>query len=600
MSTFLDRVGAENVRVMSRGGASCVSTPSVRPARSASSSSYGAIHTARGAQGQPPARAESGGGFAGGGMEGVALALPDWVGTEPDGSAGGYEYHFDDAGGGGGGGGGCYDDDVGGGYDDYQYQDEFAPLPPAAAAAEQQRWDDGGAGYGEYAEAAPAAAVQPEPRRARSKPRLGVRDLQNVMNQTSVLRYRTQVAESTARRVSDHETMRATVSAQRAVGATSAASGSRSGGGDYRAGAGERQADAELDSFYAAESPRQAQQQYSAPGGRYPGAPGVATGIAAEIMAPHQSPQRFAGEQRSQYLDQQESVRLDAGPVVAEEPRGPLASWEQGHGAQQNEPERSHAKAAAAPARRGEPNANSYLARVINDIPDPPGEALSSLGAAPAARARRTQRHPRVSWPHQGNKGTRFYEQEKREQQKEHQRATAQTKQKETDSVPYRRARTVEYTPYTMEDFRNIKPTDGHAYDVKRDGLGKLGPDLEDPKLIAKREARERMRQYSAAVKTGHQKSLRFVPREQPTGAPGGKVAAASRAQAKAKRDRGLQYASTIPRPEVFRELTPEPELPEIEAPPPVSGAISRLQELELQHERDQERARQIAESLDD
>lgn len=59
-------------------------------------------------------------------------------------------------------------------------------------------------------------------------------------------------------------------------------------------------------------------------------------------------------------------------------------------------------------------------------------------------------------------------------------------------SVP----RKVEYTPYTVEDFKEkpYNPKSGKAYWE----LGKNGPDLETDELREKREKAERMRQYAA------------------------------------------------------------------------------------------------------
>jgi hypothetical protein len=62
--------------------------------------------------------------------------------------------------------------------------------------------------------------------------------------------------------------------------------------------------------------------------------------------------------------------------------------------------------------------------------------------------------------------------------------------------------RYVEYTPYTMEDFK------GKPYNSKQQKyweLGKIGPDLETDELREKREKAERMKQYA---KDAHKKNM--------------------------------------------------------------------------------------------
>ena len=141
-------------------------------------------------------------------------------------------------------------------------------------------------------------------------------------------------------------------------------------------------------------------------------------------------------------------------------------------------------------------------------------------------------------------------------------------------------------------------------YNIKKEGkgyweLGRLGPDTATEELQAKREKAERVKQLAAQVREDNLK----------------KAAAAKPAQPKATkeptaRDRALEFAKNVPKPEVM--LPPPPPKPEGRKKPggyaaaaaaatalkPPAAAGSDLEALEAKHSEDQQRVDRIRQEL--
>uniref|UniRef100_A0A7S1SGZ8 Uncharacterized protein n=1 Tax=Tetraselmis chuii TaxID=63592 RepID=A0A7S1SGZ8_9CHLO len=146
--------------------------------------------------------------------------------------------------------------------------------------------------------------------------------------------------------------------------------------------------------------------------------------------------------------------------------------------------------------------------------------------------------------------------------------------------------RYVEYTPYTMEDFK------GKPYNSKQQKyweLGKIGPDLETDELREKREKAERMKQYA---KDAHKKNM-AVSTAKPNKAKGANSAAT---KPLSSRERALDFAKNIPKPEVKSKKVAggEDEGPSARE----EGEMTELDALEAQHRLDQQRIDEIRREL--
>ncbi|KAL6751900.1 hypothetical protein V8C86DRAFT_644112 [Haematococcus lacustris] len=172
--------------------------------------------------------------------------------------------------------------------------------------------------------------------------------------------------------------------------------------------------------------------------------------------------------------------------------------------------------------------------------------------------------------------------------------------------IPFSKPRPVDYQPYDQKDFED------KDYNVKKAGkgyweLGRLGPDLETSELQAKREKVEKIKSLAAQVREENLKRAAVV-------------AAKPRKEAPAKeptaRDKALQFAKNVPKPEPASKPVPAPATEKKSgAKKPSSGsaanvagnviakvalpATSELQQLEEQHAADQQRVDQIRAQLE-
>jgi hypothetical protein len=93
-----------------------------------------------------------------------------------------------------------------------------------------------------------------------------------------------------------------------------------------------------------------------------------------------------------------------------------------------------------------------------------------------------------------------------------------------------RKARPVDYTPYTERDYRALL---GDGYFE----LGKLGPDLDPDELAEKRLRQERIRAYADTVRQENRQQAAFAPPARPAPKP------------PSNRQKAIEFARGVPRP---------------------------------------------------
>ena len=149
--------------------------------------------------------------------------------------------------------------------------------------------------------------------------------------------------------------------------------------------------------------------------------------------------------------------------------------------------------------------------------------------------------------------------------------------------------------------FPIIQDYEDKEYNIKKEGknywqLGRLGPDLETEELQAKREKADRVKTMAAQVREENLKR-----------AAAAKPSAAKAAKEPTARDRALEFAKNVPKPEVM--LPPPPPPPENKrriaggAAKPGGLAVvvkagSDLEALEAQHSEDQQKVDRIRQEL--
>ena len=93
-----------------------------------------------------------------------------------------------------------------------------------------------------------------------------------------------------------------------------------------------------------------------------------------------------------------------------------------------------------------------------------------------------------------------------------------------------KKARPVDYTPYTERDYKALL---GDGYFE----LGKLGPDLDPEELAEKRLRQERIRAYADAVRQENRQQAAFAPPPRPAPKP------------PSNRQKAIEFARNVPRP---------------------------------------------------
>ncbi|KAJ1455379.1 hypothetical protein M885DRAFT_617245 [Pelagophyceae sp. CCMP2097] len=139
-----------------------------------------------------------------------------------------------------------------------------------------------------------------------------------------------------------------------------------------------------------------------------------------------------------------------------------------------------------------------------------------------------------------------------------------------------RKARPVNFEPYTLQQYRQTKPEKYYE-------LGKLQPDLQRTDLVAKRQNADRIKEFSKNLRDVNLTVARQVRELKAEAAP-----AAAKADPPSKRDKAAQFARNIPKPKAPKPAEPPPPT----ADPPDdgwggggNGAPSRLDELEARHD---------------
>jgi hypothetical protein len=103
--------------------------------------------------------------------------------------------------------------------------------------------------------------------------------------------------------------------------------------------------------------------------------------------------------------------------------------------------------------------------------------------------------------------------------------------QQDSGDLAYsRKARPVDYTPYTERDYRALL---GDGYFE----LGKLGPDLDPDELAEKRLRQERVRAYADSVRQENRQQAAFAPPPRPAPKPA------------SNRQKAIEFARGVPRP---------------------------------------------------
>ena len=103
-----------------------------------------------------------------------------------------------------------------------------------------------------------------------------------------------------------------------------------------------------------------------------------------------------------------------------------------------------------------------------------------------------------------------------------------------------KKARPVEYTPYTERDYKALL---GEGYFE----LGKLGPDLDPEELAEKRLRQERIRAYADAVRQENRQQAAFAPPPRPAPKP------------PSNRQKAIEFARNVPRPRLRADPDPDP-----------------------------------------
>lgn len=125
-----------------------------------------------------------------------------------------------------------------------------------------------------------------------------------------------------------------------------------------------------------------------------------------------------------------------------------------------------------------------------------------------------------------------------------------------------RKARPVNFEPYTLEQYRLQKPE-------KYFELGKLQPDLHRQDLVAKRKNLDRIKEFSNNLRA-------FNKGQKP------KPPSPTRSKPPSKRDKALAFAKHIPKPKVVPSV-PEP-VSIIDNACQQQQPVSHLEELEAKH----------------
>lgn len=152
--------------------------------------------------------------------------------------------------------------------------------------------------------------------------------------------------------------------------------------------------------------------------------------------------------------------------------------------------------------------------------------------------------------------------------------AEAEAAMSKEDQLAYsKKARPVEYVPYSGRDYK--AQFGGDAYYE----LGKLGPDLDQGELAAKRERQERMRAFAEGVRHENRQQVAQAPEKRDKPKP------------PSTRQKAMEFAKNVPKPKVkpqVREEVQESDGSDEE------GELTELQLLALRHQRDKELVEQI------
>ena len=124
------------------------------------------------------------------------------------------------------------------------------------------------------------------------------------------------------------------------------------------------------------------------------------------------------------------------------------------------------------------------------------------------------------------------------------------------DKLAYsRQPREVEYKPYTLQQYKIIKPKEYVE-------ICNLKPDLNTDELRAKRANLERIKEFSKNLKSFNEKMIESQSRKPPTFSEASAIEI-SKKKEDSSRERALQFAKNIPRPKIVQRAE---EFEEIEA----------------------------------